>query len=205
MGFYAAHIFPLLMDWVMGGEKFQEQRGEALSGLTGNILEIGFGTGLNLPHYPAGVSRVTALEPARLLRHTVSRRIAASPIPVKFVRGSGEALPFADGRFDCVVSTWTLCTIPDVAAALREVRRVLKAGGRYVFLEHGRSDTPTVARWQDRLNPLQMKIGVGCNMNRPIARLVADAGLAVSRLDRFQMPGVPRLLGEMYRGIAEPR
>jgi ubiquinone/menaquinone biosynthesis C-methylase UbiE len=204
MGLYATYLFPYLMDWGMGSRRFQQQRREALSPVRGEVLEIGFGTGLNLSHYPATAARVIALEPARLLPEKVAGRIAASSVPVALVYGSAEHLPFGDRRFDCVVSTWTLCTIPDVMAALREVRRVLKPGGRYVFLEHGRSDAPSVARWQDRLNPLQRRIGVGCNMNRRIDRLIAEAGLTLDRLDRFRMPGVPRLVGEMYRGIALP-
>jgi len=202
MSFYATYLFPYLMDWGMGGPKFQEQRQQALGPLHGDVLEIGFGTGLNLPHYPAAVTGMITLEPVRLLPEKVSQRIVAAPISVKLVQGSAEHLPFHDRRFDCVVSTWTLCTIPDAMAALREVRRVLKPGGQYVFLEHGRSNAPAVARWQDRLNPLQRRIGVGCNMNRAIDRLIAEAGLTLDRLERFQMPGIPRLVGEMYRGIA---
>jgi ubiquinone/menaquinone biosynthesis C-methylase UbiE len=202
MGFYAKYLFPHLMDWAMGTQKFQEQRREALKPLHGEVLEIGFGTGLNLPHYPPTVAKVVALEPACLLPSTVARRMAAAPIPVELVRASAEGLPFEDHRFDCVLSTWTLCTILDVVSALREIRRVLKPSGHYVFLEHGRSENPRLARWQDRLNPVQQRIGVGCNMNRPIDRLIAQAGLRLPHLDRFVMPGIPRLVGEMYRGTA---
>jgi len=204
MGFYAKYLFPHLMDWAMGTQKFQDQRREALKTLYGEVLEIGFGTGLNLPHYPPTVAKVVALEPACLLPSTVDKRMVGAPIPVELVRASAERLPFEDHHFDCVVSTWTLCTIPDVAAALREIRRVLKPGGHYVFLEHGRSDSPRIAKWQDRLNPLQQRIGVGCNMNRAIDRLIAEAGLRLPHLDRFVMPGIPRLVGEMYRGTALP-
>ncbi len=204
MSFYASHLFPYLMDWGMGSRGFREQRREALTPLHGAVLEIGFGTGLNLPHYPAAVTRVIALEPVRLLPRKVSQRIAAAPMPVTLIRGSAEHLPFHDRRFDCVLSTWTLCTIPDVVASLAEVRRVLKPGGAFVFLEHGRSDRPGTARWQDRLNPLQQRIGVGCNMNRPIDRLITEAGLRLVRLDRFQMPHTPGLVGKMYRGVALP-
>ena len=202
MSFYATHLFPYLMDWSMGTRGFQEQRREALRPLHGDVLEIGFGTGLNLAHYPQAVTGVVALEPARLLPGKVASRIAAAPMPVELVHDSAEQLSFGERRFDCVLSTWTLCTVPDVAAALREVRRVLKPGGAFVFLEHGRSDSPGIAKWQDRFNPLQQRIGVGCNMNRAIDRLIAEAGLKLERLDRFQMPGIPRLVGEMYRGIA---
>ena len=202
MGVYAKYVFPHLMDWAMGSRRLQEQRREALMPLYGEVLEIGFGTGLNLPHYPSAATRIIALEPARLLPRKVSRRIAAAPMPVTIVQGSAEHLPFHDRRFDCVVSTWTLCTITDVPAALREIGRVLKPGGWFVFLEHGRSNAPAVARWQDRLNPLQQRIGAGCNMNRPIDRLITEAGLTLEELERFQMPGMPRLVGEMYRGVA---
>ena len=204
MDIYAKYVFPHLMDWAMGSRRLQEQRREALMPLYGEVLEIGFGTGLNLPHYPSAVTRIIALEPARLLPGKVLSRMAAAPMPVTIVQGSAEHLPFHDRRFDCVVSTWTLCTIPDVLAALREIGRVLKPGGRFVFLEHGRSNAPAVARWQDRLNPLQQRIGVGCNMNRPIDRLITEAGLTLGSLERFQMPGMPRLVGEMYRGVASP-
>jgi len=204
MGFYADQVFPRLMDWTMRGSRFQEQRAEALRPLEGAVLEIGFGTGLNLPHYPATVTRLVALDPASLLPKQVARRVAAALMPVKRVAGEAERLPFAGRRFDCVVSTWTLCTIPDLAAALREVCRVLKPGGRYVFLEHGRSDSPRVAAWQDRLNPLQRRLGCGCNLNRPIDRLIVEAGLRLTHLDRFRMSGVPRFGGEMYRGVAVP-
>ena len=123
---------------------------------------------------------------------------------VEMVRVSAEAMPFEAGRFDWVVSTWTLCTIPDAVAALREVRRVLKPGGRFVFLEHGRSDDARVAKWQDLLNPLQRLIACGCNLNRPIGALIAQGGLRVKRLDRFRIPYIPRVAGEMYRGVAVP-
>lgn len=204
MGFYADHVFPHLMDWTLGTRRFQEQRELALASAQGHVLEIGFGTGLNLPHYPHAVTSLTALDPATLLPKKVARRISRGSLPVELVRLSAETLPFEDGRFDCAVSTWTLCTIPDPVAALREVRRVLKPGGKYLFLEHGRSDDARVAKWQDFFNPVQRVIGCGCNLNRPIDALVAQAGLRIEKLDRYAMPGVPRIAGEMYRGIAIP-
>ena len=204
MGFYADHVFPRLMDWGMGTRKFRQERQQALAPLHGAVLEIGFGTGLNLPHYPMAVTSLTALDPATLLPKKVARRISEGSLQVELVRLSAEALPFEDGRFDCVVSTWTLCTIPDAVAALREVGRVLKPGGKYVFLEHGRSDDARVARWQDFFNPLQQRLACGCNLNRPIDALIRQAGLKLENLDRFLMPGIPRIAGEMYRGIAIP-
>lgn len=204
MGFYADHVFPRLMDWGMGTRKFRQERQQALAPLHGAVLEIGFGTGLNLRHYPMAVTSLTALDPATLLPKKVARLISEGSLQVELVRLSAEALPFEDGRFDCVVSTWTLCTIPDAVAALREVGRVLKPGGKYVFLEHGRSDDARVARWQDSFNPLQQRLACGCNLNRPIDALIRQAGLKLENMDRFLMPGIPRIAGEMYRGIAIP-
>jgi len=202
MGYYADHVFPHLMDWTLGTRRFQEQRELALASAHGNVLEIGFGTGLNLPHYPHAVTSLTALDPATLLPKKVARRISRGSLPVELVRLSAETLPFEDGRFDSAVSTWTLCTIPDPVAALREVRRVLKPGGTYVFLEHGRSDDENVAKWQDFFNPIQRVIACGCNLNRPIDALISQGGLKIDRLDRFLLSGVPRIAGEMYRGVA---
>ncbi len=202
MGFYADHVFPRLMELCLGTRKFQEQREQALASVHGNVLEIGFGTGLNLPHYPKTVTWLTALDPATLLRKTVAQRSAELSFPVELLHLSAEKLPFEDGRFDCAVSTLTLCTIPEAIAALREVRRVLKPGGKFVFLEHGRSDDARVAKWQDIFNPLQRMIACGCNLNRPIDALIRQAGLRLDLLDRFQMPGIPRIASEMYRGVA---
>ena len=204
MGFYAHWIFPRLMDWALGTRRVQERRKEALASVHGSVLEIGFGTGLNLPHYPGAVTWLTALDPGPLLPKRVARRTSEASIPFEYVHCSAEALPFEASRFDCVVSTWTLCTIPDVGAALREVRRVLKSDGKLVFLEHGRSDDVRIAKWQDRFNPLQRLIACGCNLNRPIDVLIDQAGLKIARLERFLMPGVPRIGGEMYQGTAVP-
>ncbi|GKS60240.1 methyltransferase [Nitrospira sp.] len=202
MGVYAQHIFPRVMDWAMQRPAFQAERRQVLAPSYGHVLELGFGTGLNLPYYPAAVRKVTTVDPANNLPGRVISRIRAVPFPVETVYRSAETLPFDAGRFDCVVSTWTLCTIPDPVSALREVGRVLKPGGRFVFSEHGRSDIPLVAWWQDRFNPIQNLVACGCNLNRRIDRLVAEAGLTIVTLDRFVLPGTPRLFGEMYRGQA---
>jgi ubiquinone/menaquinone biosynthesis C-methylase UbiE len=204
MGFYSTYIFPRLMDWGMSGTRFQRLRSEALQTARGEVLEIGLGTGLNLSHYSAGVSRLRAVDPAPLLPDRVAERSARAPFPVELSHTSAEQLPYDDHTFDCVVSTWTLCTIPDPIRALREVRRVLKPTGQFLFLEHGRSDDARTAIWQDRLNPMQNVIGCGCNLNRPIDRLITEAGLHILQLDRFVMEGVPRIGGELYRGIATP-
>lgn len=202
---YATYIFPRLMDWVLRGQRFHTERQLLLHSVQGNVLEIGFGTGLNLPHYPSTITALHTVDPSPMLPDRTTRRIAGVGFPVHLRQVSAERLPYADETFDCAVSTFTLCTIPDPVRALREVRRVLKPDGRFLFLEHGRSDDPGIVRWQDRLNPLQNWIGCGCNLNRRIDQLVEAAGLHVTDLNRFLLPGVPRIAAEMYRGSAVPR
>jgi ubiquinone/menaquinone biosynthesis C-methylase UbiE len=204
MKWYTEQVFARLMDWCMQGATLTAERQAALAAAHGDVLEIGFGTGLNLPHYLPTVTQVIAVEPARLLPQRVGRRIAAARMPVELLSLSAERLPFSAHRFDCVVSTWTLCTIADLPSALQEVYRVLKPDGRFLFLEHGRSAHPRTAWWQDLCNPVQRRLACGCNINRPIDRLVLQAGFNLIRLDRYRLPGVPRLWGEMYRGVARP-
>jgi ubiquinone/menaquinone biosynthesis C-methylase UbiE len=202
MGLYRHHIFPRLMDWVMAGEEFRRIRTELLSHVHGEVLELGIGTGLNLPHYPKTITCLHAVDPANLLPKIVMERSAGQSFPIRIQHLTAESLPYDDHRFDFIVSTWTLCTIPDPIKALREVRRVLKPDGVFLFLEHGRSEDKKVAAWQDRLNPLQNIIGCGCNLNRQIDDIIAQAGLKIMTLDRFQMENVPRLGNEMYQGAA---
>ncbi len=186
----------------MAGEEFRRLRRELLASTNGEVLELGIGTGLNLPHYPQTVTELHAVDPAQLLPKTLAARSAQRSFPVYIQRDSAETLTYADRRFDYVISTWTLCTIPDPVLALQEVRRVLKPTGQFLFLEHGRSDNQKVAAWQDRLNPVQNLIGCGCNLNRRIDYFISQAGLNMTQLDRFTMENVPRLGGEMYRGTA---
>jgi ubiquinone/menaquinone biosynthesis C-methylase UbiE len=189
-----------LLDWTM--RQMNELRPDTLAAAQGELLDVGFGTGLNLDFYPAGVTGVVGLDPHAAELPALAERIARARFPVErcTLRADGE-LPFDAGRFDCVVTTWTLCSIPDAPLALAEMRRVLKPGGRYVFIEHGRAPTPGAARWQDRLNPLWRRVSGGCNMNRAMDRLVAEAGFELRALERFQHRG-PRLLAHMYRGEA---
>ena len=202
MGFYCDHIFPRLMEWVMAGDEFLRLRSELLASAHGEVLELGIGTGLNLLHYPETVTGLHAVDPAQFLPKTVAARSARLSFPVHIQRGTAETLTHADRRFDYVISTWTFCTIPDPVLALQEIGRVLKPGGKFLFMEHGRSDDQKIAAWQDRLNPIQNVIGCGCNLNRQIDRLITQSGLTIAHLDRFSMQGVPRLAGEMYQGTA---
>lgn len=186
----------------MSGENFSELRRRLLAGTVGDVLEIGFGTGLNLPHYPAAVHSVTAVDSNPGMSRLAQARVAACPIAVRSETLDGQSLPFAACLFDCVVSTWTLCSIPDPKRALEELHRVLKPGGRFRFVEHGRSPDPAVSRWQDRLTPLQEVLADGCRLNRDIRGLVLAAGFEVLELDTFYMKGVPRIGGYLYFGSA---
>jgi ubiquinone/menaquinone biosynthesis C-methylase UbiE len=203
MGLYSSYIFPRLLDWSLGNAMIQNQRRDALAPLHGHVLEIGFGTGLNLNCFPQAVTKLTAVDSERMLPKRVAKRIGEVLMPIeRMTLDAGRKLPFRDKAFDGVVTTFTLCSISNVASALAEIRRVLNEAGEYVFLEHGRSDDPRVAKRQDFFNPLQKFLGRGCNINRPIDQLIKSAGLEIIKLDRYSMPDTPRVLGEMYRGVA---
>lgn len=203
MGLYSRYVFPYAMDRLLSGPRFDEQRRLALAPARGKVLEIGFGTGLNFPHYPRQAVCVTAIDDRRMRTGLVNRRIATAGLPIATAyRDASEELPFADSIFDTVVTTWTLCSIQHAVPALREIRRVLKQDGVYLFLEHGCSDDPKVAHRQNLLGPIVQRIGSGCQMNRRIDELILLAGLKIVTLHRYRMAGVPLGLGEMYRGVA---
>ena len=201
MGF-GAWLRPRLLDLAM--RQMNDLRPETVGLAEGEVLEIGFGTGLNLAHYGRGVKSLVALEPKLPERFAkLDARLAAATFPVERATLRADAtLPFDAGRFDCIVSTWTMCSIPDLPAALSELRRVLRPGGRFVFVEHGRAEAERTARWQDRLDPLWARLSDGCHMNRAIDRSVASAGFALVSLDRFRNKG-PAVLAHMVRGVAE--
>jgi ubiquinone/menaquinone biosynthesis C-methylase UbiE len=201
VGFYQDQVAPRITDVVMNRADLRVIRGRVAAGLDGEVVEVGFGSGLNLPHYPAAVTRVLAVDPARVGRRLAARRIAASPVPVEFAGLDGQRLPWADDRIDHVLITWSLCTIPDPGQALAEIYRVLRPGGVLHFVEHGRSPDPRVARWQDRLTPLQRRLSGGCHLNRPIGQLISGSGLQVARLDNYYLAG-PKVLGYMFEGRA---
>lgn len=202
MGFYGRHVFPRLMDRGLRSPEDERQRTLTLAPARGRVLEIGYGTGLNFPRYPEGVERIVAGDPERMLEERVLARTSEAAAPVHRVRLDAARLPFPDATFDTVVSTWTLCSIARVGDALRDVRRVLRPDGAFLFLEHGRSEKPFVARLQRWLDPVQRVIGQGCHLSRPIDDLIRGAGLELSRLERFKFPGLPRVAAEMYRGEA---
>jgi ubiquinone/menaquinone biosynthesis C-methylase UbiE len=204
VGFYGEHIVPRLTDLTLNGRPFDCLRAVVTTDLEGEVLEIGFGSGRNLPHYPRAVGRLRAVEPSAVGRKLAAARVAASPVPVEFVGLDGQELPVEDASIDHALTTWTLCTIPDVARALDEVRRVLKPRGRFHFVEHGRAPDPRVARWQDRLTPIQRRVAGGCHLNRSIGELVTAAGLVLERLDHPRVPG-PRAFTYTYEGVATRR
>lgn len=205
MGWYGRVVFPRVMEWALGSEACSAERRRTLAAARGAVLEIGFGTGLNLAQYPkTGITSVTIVDPAELLPLRVRERIAAAPFPVKHAHLDAERLPFDDRSFDTVVSTWTLCSIPDAVTALREIRRVLRPDGTFLFLEHGLSMRPLVARLQRVWNPVQNVIACGCNVDREIDHIVAASGLVITSLERFELAGEIPLFSPMYRGTATP-
>ncbi len=201
MGFWTDRILPRLIDRALDNEDVNRLRARAARGLRGVVLEVGFGSGLNLPHLPAGVERVLAVDPALLGRRLARRRLDSSAIPVEFVGLDGQSLPLPDGSVDAALSTFTFCTIPDLGRALHEIRRVLRPGGLLHFLEHGRSEEPGIARWQERLTPLWRHVAGGCRLDLAIDRAVRDAGLEVLELEHPTMPG-PRIAAYLYAGTA---
>jgi ubiquinone/menaquinone biosynthesis C-methylase UbiE len=205
MGFYASQILPRAADLAMRSKEYAPPRARITAGLAGEVLEIGFGSGLNVRYYPPGVKRVLAVEPSAVGRKLAARRVAASSTAVEYVGADAQALPLQDASVDHVVSSWTLCTIPDVDRALAEIRRVLRPGGSLHFVEHGRSPDGKVARAQDRLTPFQRRLAGGCHLNRPIDRLLVAAGLELTRLDNYYLSG-PRAWVYTFEGVAtKPR
>jgi SAM-dependent methyltransferase len=201
VGWYQEQVLPRATNVLLGGRELARLRARVAGQLEGEVLEVGFGSGLNVPHYPAAVERVRAVDPATVGRNLAAERVAASRVPVEYVGLDGQDLPLGDAIVDHVLTTWTLCTIPDVERALAEVRRVLRSGGALHFLEHGRSPDPKVARWQDRLTPFQRRVAGGCHLNRSIDELIRDSGLEVTRMQNYYLKG-PKTLGYMFEGVA---
>ncbi len=202
MGLWRDHLLPRLVHKAMSNAELAPLREQTAAGLHGMVLELGFGSGLNLPFLPDAVTRLQAVDPATVGRQLAAEALAASPVPVDFIGLDAERLPLADHSVDGVLSTWTLCSIPDVAQALSEVRRVLKPGGRLHFAEHGLCDDPQVARWQQRLNGVQKFLAGGCHLNRPIDRIVQAAGFTLESLEHRFLEQGPKVATWQYLGRA---
>lgn len=203
MALWSDRILPRIIDRGMRNAFMDDHRYRAAPLARGRVLELGSGSGLNIPHYSADVSHLFALEPSAYLRAKAEETAAAASFPVDMLNASAEAIPLETAAVDTVVSSWTMCSIPDLATSLQEVRRVLKPGGRLVFIEHGRSPEIHVSRWQERLAPLSARV-LGCSLNRPIGELVTAAGFDLLQFDAGYFEG-PRLLSYHFVGQAQPR
>lgn len=204
MGIYAERILPRIVNVACSTKESEPLRHRVCEGLHGQVVEIGFGSGLNIPFYPAAVTEVAAIEPADIAWKLARKRLARASTPIQRAGLDGQSLPFPDDSYDAVLSTWTLCTIPDVETALREVRRVLKPGATLHFVEHGLAPDEGVRRWQHRLEPLQKRFFGGCHLTRPIVELLTAAGFTITGLDVFYEKGAPKLLVADSLGIAVP-
>ena len=204
MGVYADHVLPRIVNVACGMKSNDEMRQRVCAGLSGQVLEIGFGSGHNVPFYPAAVSGVAAIEPADLGWKLAEKRLAETSVAVERCGLDGQSLPLADDSCDTALSTWTMCTIPDLAAALSEVRRVLKPGGTLHFVEHGLAPDEKVQRWQHRLEPMQKRMFGGCHLTRPIVDLLTDNGFSIVDVDVFYEKGAPKWLAAESLGVALP-
>jgi len=204
MPFWTDQVVPRFTDKMLSNRDVMRHRAKVTDGLHGEVVEIGFGSGLNVPSYPESVTKVYAVDPSLVARDLASARVEASPVEVRYVGLDGASLPLGDASVDTALSTFTLCTIPDVTKALSEVRRVLRPGGTFHFLEHGLCPDPSIARRQHRFNGIQQRLAGGCHLDRPIDALVRDAGFEISELDNGQLPG-PRFVlpwSYLYEGVA---
>ena len=202
MGFYGDQALPRIVNAVGGMKTTYPLRERVCDGLEGEVVEIGFGSGLNVPFYPDSVRRVAAVEPADVGWKLAAKRLRASSVPVERSGLDGQSLPFEDASFDAALSTWTMCTIPDIEQALAEIRRVLKPGGTLRFVEHGLAPDEGVCRWQHRLEPMQKRLFGGCHLTREIPDLLRDAGFEITELDVFYEDGAPKFLAADSLGAA---
>ena len=202
MGVYRDRVFPRIVNLACNTKETRRIRDEVCAPLTGEVLEIGFGTGLNLPHLPQDVTRLLAVDPMKAGPRLAADRLADTSVEVAFVGLDGQSLDLGDDSVDTALSTWTLCSIPDAPAAVREVGRVLRAGGTFHFVEHGAAPDVKVRAWQDRLNGVQQRFACGCNLNRDIPSIVEAGGMTVTTLDTFYAKGDPKFIGWTFQGVA---
>jgi SAM-dependent methyltransferase len=202
MGIYGDQVLPRLQDKVMGRKPNREVRARVCAGLSGDVVEIGFGTGLNTRYYPPDVTRVLAIEPSAICMRIAEPRIARSSVPVESAGLTGEHLDLESDSYDAVLSTWTLCTIPNLAAALSEIRRVLKPGAALHFVEHGHAPDRKVERWQRRIEPMNKRLAGGCHLTRKIPDLIEQAGFVVEQLETYYFEGEPKPFGYTFEGRA---
>jgi ubiquinone/menaquinone biosynthesis C-methylase UbiE len=206
MGFYDRFVLPRLVTCACGTKPILKQRQKVVPRARGTILEIGLGAGHNIPHYDhAGVDKVIGVDPCEVSWQLAQPRVQAAPFEVQFLAGSAENIPLDDHSMDSVLLTFSLCTIPDPAAALAEARRVLKPGGQLLFCEHGKAPDASVAKWQDRVNPVWRRLFGGCNLNRDIPAMIDKAGFAVDDLQQMYLPGTPKVAAFNVWGAAHPR
>ncbi len=203
MSFYQRYIVPRLTHLAMRQHYLVRFRRRVIGAAEGRVLEIGIGSGLNFPIYGATVTSVIGLEPSSELLRMADTRASCATVPIRLLDASAEAIPLDTDSIDTVVTTWTLCTIPDAPRALTEMRRVLKPGGRLLFVEHGRAPEPRVARWQDRLDPLWSRLAGGCHLNRKMDDLIAGNGFRIDGMTNARLPG-PRTHTFLYEGSARP-
>lgn len=203
MSFYQRHVLPCLLHLAMQQKQLVPFRERVIGAAEGRVLEVGIGSGLNLHLYGSNVRSVIGLEPSPELLRMARDRAATAPVPVELLEASAEAVPLDAASIDTVVTTWTLCTIPDAHRALAELKRVLKPGGALLFVEHGRAPEPGVARWQDRFDPLWRRVAGGCHLNRKIDELISGSGFRIDALANARLPG-PRTHTFLYEGRARP-
>ncbi len=203
MGFYRNHVEPMLVSCACSMPVIAHERAAIVPEAHGVVLEIGFGSGLNAPFYDDDkITRLYALEPSAAMRRRARKRVEATPIPLDWLELEAEDIPLGDASVDTVLVTFTLCTIADAARALDGMKRVLRPGGRLVFLEHGAAPDANVRRWQDRINPYWGRLAGGCNLNREPAAMIEAAGFKLARLDQHYAPKTPKFAGYIYRGVA---
>jgi len=203
MSFYENHVLPFVIDLACSMQPIMDLRSQVVPRCHGTVLEVGAGSGINFALYnPATITKVYALEPSEGMRQKAQKNLSRSPVPVEWLGLPGEQIPLADNSVDCVLLTYTLCTIPDYATALKQMHRVLKPGGQLFFCEHGRAPDADVVKWQNRLTPTWKKWAGGCHLNRPIADYIREAGFSITEQENNYMDKAPRFVSYMYYGLA---